>query len=91
MLKPYANLLYALFSENSPMFNAVGAVIQALKDISREARKRMSMATKGSILWILLLQSCQFALGKVNLLCEFTTMHEDLCAKRAVILHSKMP
>ena len=39
----------------------------------------------------MLLQSWQFALGEVNLLCEFTTMHEDLRAKRASILHSEMP
>ena len=51
----------------------------------------MSMTTKGSILWIVLLQSRQFALGEVNLLCEFTTMHEDLRAKRASIMHSEMP
>ena len=37
------------------------------------------------------LQYRQFALGEVNLLWEFTTMHEDLRAKRASILNSKMP
>ena len=51
----------------------------------------MSMTTKGSILWIVLLQSRQFALGEVNLLCEFTTMHEELRAKRASIMHSEIP
>ena len=66
-------------------------VIRALREYSREARKRMTLSTKGSILWILLLQARQFALGEVNLLCEFTTMHEDLRAKRASILHSEMP
>ena len=91
MLKRYANLLFALFSDSSPMFNAMVAIISALRDLSREARRQMTLATKGSILWIILLQSRQFALGKVNLLCEFTTMHEDLRAKRASILHSEMP
>ena len=91
MLKRYANLLYALFSEDCPMFNAIVAIIRVLNDLSCKARRRMSAATKGSILWILLLQLRQFALGEVNLLCKFTTMHEDLCAKCTSILHSKMP
>ena len=33
----------------------------------------------------------EVALGEVNLLCEFTTMHKDLCAKRARIPQSEMP
>ena len=51
----------------------------------------MAMATKGSTPWIVLLQSRQFALGEVNILCEFTTMHGDLQAKRTTIHHSDMP
>ena len=91
MIKRYTNLVYAIFSEDSPLFKALVAVIRALKDLSRDARRRMTLPTKGSILWILLLQSRQFALGEVSLLCEFTTMHEDLRAKKASILHSEMP
>ena len=66
-------------------------VIFVLRDLSREARKLMTMATKGSIPWIVLLQSRQFALGEVNILCEFTTIHGNLQAKRATIHHSDMP
>ena len=51
----------------------------------------MALNNKGSMLWIILLQSRQFALGEVNVLCEFTTMHEDLRAKRLAIHHSEMP
>ena len=51
----------------------------------------MTLNTKGSMLWIILVQSRQFALGEVNALCEFTTIHEDLRAKRAAIHHSEMP
>ena len=91
MLKRYANLLYTVFTETCPLFNALLEVIRALREFSREARKRMTMSTKESILWIVLLKSRQFALGEVNLLCEFTTMHEDLHTKRASILHSEMP
>ena len=51
----------------------------------------MILSTKGSILWIFLIQSRQFSLGEVNMLCEFTTMNEDLRSKKASILHSKIP
>ena len=42
-------------------------------------------------MWIVLLQSRQFALGEVKILCEFTTMHGDLRAKISKIHHSEMP
>ena len=51
----------------------------------------MTMATRGYILWIVLLQSRQFSLGEVNIVYEFTTMHGNLQAKRATIHHSEMP
>ena len=91
MLKRYANLLYVVFTASCYLFKALLEVIRALREFSREACERMTMLTKGSILWTVLLQSRQFALGEVNLLCEFTTMHEDLRAKCASILHSKIP
>ena len=91
LLKRYANLLFALFTARSPLFKCVREIIDALKAYSREARKRMSMKTKGSILWILLLQSRQFRMGEANVLFEFQMMHDDLRAKRAQISHSEVP
>ena len=78
MLKRFTNLLYAVFSDTCPFFKAMVEIVRALKDHSREARKRMSLATRGSILWIVLLQARQFSIRDINLLCKFTTMHEDL-------------
>ena len=91
MLNHYANLVYVVFSETCPLFKVLREVILALRDLSCEAHKCMNMATKGSILWVLLLQSRQLALGEVNILCEFTKMHGKLRAKRATIHHSDMP
>ena len=91
MLKLSANIFYVIFSETCQPFKVLREVNLALRDFSREARKRMTMATKVSILWSMLLQSRQFALGEVNILCEFTTMHDDLRAKRSTIHHSEMP
>ena len=91
VLKRYTNIVYVVFWETCPLLKVLREVILELKYLSREARKRISMATKGSILWIDLLQSRQFALGEVNILCEFTTMHGNLQAKRATIHYSEMP
>ena len=91
MLKRYANLLFADFSDMCSLFKAIREVSRALKEYSQEARKRIFLTTKGSIIWIIVLQSCQFSLGKVNLFYEFTTMHEDLCEKQSSVHHSEIP
>ena len=91
LLKRYANLLFALFTSSCPLFKCIKEIISALQAYSREARKRMSMHTRGSILWIILLQSRQFGLGEVNILFEFSSMHSDLRSKKATIHHSEMP
>ena len=91
MLKRYGNLLYEIFSDTYPLFKYIKEVICAQQEYSREARKRMTLSTKGYILWIILLKSRQFSLGEVNMLCEFTTMHEDLRSNREAILHSEIP
>mmetsp|Transcript_38073 Transcript_38073/g.88584 ORF Transcript_38073/g.88584 Transcript_38073/m.88584 type:complete len:153 (-) Transcript_38073:1512-1970(-) len=91
MLKRFTNLLYTIFLDTCPLFKAMVEIVRALKDYSCKACKRMLLVTQGLILWILLLQARQFLLGEVNLLYNFTTMHEDLWVKCASILHSEMP
>ena len=91
VLKRFANLLYALFTDQCPLFKCIKQVINALKDYSRAARKQMSIQTKGSILWIILLQARQFGLGESKILFEFQSMHSDLQAKRMHIHHSEVP
>ena len=91
LLKRFANLLFALFSEQCPLFKCIREVIRAYRAYSREARKQLSQASKGAILWIVLLQARQFAMGEVNVLFEFTKMHEDLRAKKSCFHHSEMP
>ena len=91
MLKRYGNLFHVVFPGTCPLFKALREVIRAIRKCSSEARKCMTLSTKGLILWIVLLQSRQFSFGEVNMLCEFTTIHEDLRAKKASIIHSEMP
>jgi hypothetical protein len=89
LLKRYANLLFALFSRECPLFQCVVTVINALKDYSRAARELMSTWTRASILWIILLQSRTFALGNDTILAEFATIQASLSAKVGVIHHAK--
>ena len=91
LLRRYANLLYALFSEDCPFFKCLQQLIRALRDYSREARRKMSTHTKASILWIILLQARQFGMGEVNILHEFKSLHQDLLSKRSEITHSEVP
>jgi hypothetical protein len=91
LLKRYANLLFAIFSRECPLFQCVVTVINALKDYSRAARGLMSTRTRASILWIILLQSRTFALGTDTILAEFATMQASLAAKVGVIHHAEVP
>ena len=91
VLKCYANLVYAVFSETCPLFKVLREVIIVVRGLYYEDRKCTTMATKGYILWIVLLQSKRIALVEVNILCEFATMHGNLRAKRATINNSEIP
>jgi hypothetical protein len=91
LLKRYANLLYAIFSDDCSLFKCVVTIIDAIKEFSHAAREAMTMKTKASILWIILLQSRQFAIGVFDVLAEFSTMHSALSSKHAIIHHAEVP
>ena len=91
LLKRFANLLVALFSEDCPFFKCIEKIIKALKEFSRLARNKMSQMTKASILWIILLQSRNFALGDDTILSEFSAMHANLSSKQGNIFHAEVP
>jgi hypothetical protein len=91
LLKRYANLLFALFSSKCPHFQCVLLIINALKTFSKAARENMTLRTKASILWIVLLQARQFSIGEMSILAEFTTMHTNLSSKMGMITHAEVP
>ena len=91
LLKRFANLLFALFSATCPYFRCVVKIIEALKEFSKSARDSMSQRTKASILWIVLLQGRQFAMGEMAVLAEFTLLHTNLQSKQASISHAELP
>lgn len=90
-LKRFANLLFALFSVDCPLFKCIKKVVDALKKYSRSARLAMSKTTKASIMWIVLLQSRQFSIGHMEVLAEFQLMHTSLTSKQGQVLHAEVP
>jgi hypothetical protein len=91
LLERYANLLFALFTEECPFFKCVLRVIRSLKEYSRNARARISLTTKASILWVIHKQSRRFAIGEVTVLEEFSHMHSQLQAKVSAYSHAETP
>ena len=91
LLQQYANLLFALFSNECPLFQCVVRIISAIKAYSREARSSMTVITKASILWVILKQSRRFAIGEIDILAEFTYMHTVLSSKSSSYSHAETP
>ena len=50
MIKRYANLIYAVFSETCTLFKLMREVVRALQAYSREARKRMMLSADSEVL-----------------------------------------
>jgi hypothetical protein len=80
-----------MFSKDCPFLLCVIQIINALKQFSRNAREAMSIMTKASILWVILLQARQFATGNMDVLAEFSALHANLVAKQANIYHAEVP
>ena len=91
LLERYANLLFALFTEECTFFKCVIRIIKSLKEYSRNARSRLSLSTKSSILWVIHKQSRRFAIGEITILEEFSHMHSQLQAKVSAYSHAETP
>jgi hypothetical protein len=91
LLQQYANLLFALFSSECPLYKCVVRIISSIKAYSREARDSMATLTKASILWVILKQSRRFAIGEMDILAEFTYMHTVLSSKSSSYSHAETP
>ena len=96
MLRRFANLLFALFSSQCPLYKEMHALISGLKTLSPNARSKLTKDTKAAMLWIILLQARRFAQGKMAgedaCLWEFT--HLQLCIKQKTcqqITHMELP
>ena len=59
-MERFGNLLFALFTSRCPLFLEVKSIIKALYLYSDNALKAMCSKTRGSIMWILTLQTRHF-------------------------------
>ena len=91
LLKQYANLLFALFLGDCPLFKCVANVVNCIRNYSLAARKAMTKASNVSILWIIFLQSRKFAIREFEILAEFTSIQALLCKKNPIIRHVEVP
>jgi hypothetical protein len=91
LLQRYANLLFALFGADCPLFQCVVTVITAVKAYSRNARDKMTQITRASILWVILKQSRRFSIGEMDVIQEFKGMHEHLANKMLGFNHAETP
>ena len=91
LLKLYANIKFTLFSNMIPLFRALVKIIDSIKAFSRVSCNAMTIKTKASIIWIILLQSRKFSMGDTTILFEFSTMQTNLSSKKCIIIHAEVP
>ena len=91
LIKTFANLLYALFGSNCPLYLQVRKMIKAFTAYTRTALKALTLSTKASIMWITLLQTRHFAGGNYTTLAEFKNMMDKITAKESNITHAEVP
>ena len=91
LIKTFANLLYALFGSNCPLYLQVRRMIKAFTAYTRTALKALTLSTKASIMWITLLQTRHFAGGNYTTLAEFKNMMDKITAKESNITHAEVP
>ena len=90
-LRVFANLLYALFTSTCPLFKQLKDLIKALATYNPKALKQMTKKTRGSILWIITLQTRHFFRGEISIMAEFQLMKNKLTARDPLIYHAEVP
>jgi len=84
-LKVFNNLLYALFTCTSPLFKQLKELTKALDTYNPKTLQHMTKKTRGSILWIITLQTRHFFRGEISILAEFQLMKNKLTARDPLI------
>ena len=97
VLKAYVNLLHACFGGRCPLALELRKTVSALEKYSDGAQNQMQKPTIAAVLWIILLQTKHFTLGKMNfgvhtvVLPEFTVMQNSIVSKNPSIAHAEVP
>jgi hypothetical protein len=94
ILKRFANLLFAPFGQDSPLFDAMTTLIDDLEDFNDTARENFTKKSIATVLWITHLQARHFAggqmVGENAVLAEFQYMTNAICMKQQVE-HGEVP
>ena len=81
MIMRFTNLLGALLGGMCPLYRHLIEIVTDLKDYSKQARQSMSLQTKGSILWVILVQARHFSKGETSVKPEFLNLKDSLCSE----------
>jgi hypothetical protein len=94
VVRRFGNLVFAIFSEDSPLFIQIDGIVEDLENFEDTAQANMSKQSIASILWILHLQSRHFAAGLMTgdqaILAEFQHMRNSIRMKLP-IQHGDVP
>jgi hypothetical protein len=94
VVKRFGNLIFAIFSEDSPLFIQIDDIVEDLENFEETAQANLSRQSIASILWILHLQSRHFASGLMTgdqaILAEFQHMRNNIRMKLP-IQHGDVP
>jgi hypothetical protein len=94
VIKQFGNLIFAIFSKDSPLFIQINDIVKDLENFEETAQANLSRQSIASILWILHLQSHHFASGLMTgdqaILAEFQHMRNNIRMKLP-IQHGDVP
>ena len=90
-LKRFGNLLHLLFESNCPLFTSIEVIIRNFHRCSITARQRMTSEHMCCMLWIILLQSREFAIGNTAIISEFKDMLQMIQSKDLRFYHAECP
>lgn len=91
MHKRYANLLFGLFGGSCPLYLHMVNIVENITSLSKSALDNMTQKSKSTMLWIILIQSREFARGSGCVVAEFRELIHALSVKRAEITHLELP
>jgi len=74
-----------------PLYLHIVNIVENILQLSKSAQDVMTQSTKAAIIWIIPIQSREFARGKGELTAEFQEMQHGLAVKRVEITHAEVP
>ena len=66
LLKNFTDLIFSLFVDIIPFYRKIKSIMDAFWDYSPNVQTNLTMESKSSILWIILMQERRFLQGNMN-------------------------